>query len=150
MATTSDLDAHLGFWLRLISNQVSAQFKQRVEHHGVSVSDWVALRRLYDDGAASPAALIDSLGMTKGAVSKIVSRLQQRGLVERAGVARDARAQEIRLTAAGKALVPRLAALADHNDAAFFGHLPARERAALMRTLRGLAQFHQLTQVPVD
>ena len=50
--------------------------------------------------------------MTKGAISKIVSHLQDRELVERAPVTADRRAQRVVLTAAGSALVPKLAALA--------------------------------------
>ena len=50
-----------------------------------------------------------SLGMTKGAVSKVMSRLQDKRLVRRASHAADARAQVLALTRAGRALVPALA-----------------------------------------
>jgi len=145
----STLDAHIGFWMRFVSNQVSAEFARAVEARGVSVSEWVALRTLYDEPAATHAALMASLGMTKGAVSKMVSRLQDKGLVTRAAHAADARAQVLALTRAGRALVPALARDADANDERFFGHLPAKQRRDLMALLQQLVSHHQLEQVPV-
>ena len=148
-STISPLDAHIGFWMRFVSNQVSAEFARAVEARGVSVSDWVALRTLYDSAASTHAELVASLGMTKGAVSKVVSRLQDKGLVTRVAHAADARAQVLALTRAGRALVPALARDADANDQHFFGHLPAKQREQLKSLLQEIAQFHQLTQVPV-
>lgn len=85
-APVSQLESHLGFWLRFVSNHVSGEFKRLVEANGVSVSEWVALRQLYNAGEATATELMDALGMTKGAVSKIITRLQDKGLVSRAAV----------------------------------------------------------------
>jgi DNA-binding MarR family transcriptional regulator len=145
----SPLDAHLGFWMRFVSNQVSAEFARTVEARGVSVSDWVALRTLYDQPGITHAALVAALGMTKGAVSKVVSRLQDKGLVTRESHEADARAQVLALTRAGRALVPALARDADANDERFFGHLSAKQRRELMALLKQMVQIHQLEQVPV-
>ena len=146
----SSLESHIGFWLRYVSNHVSGQFKLAVEARGVSVSEWVALRHLYECGNCSPAALLAALGMTKGAVSKIVSRLADKGLVSRAASEADGRAQSIILSAAGRRLVPKLARLADENDAAFFGHLPAARRRELIALMQDVVRLHQLKQVPVE
>ena len=145
----SPLDAHLGFWMRFVSNQVSAEFARAVEARGVSVSEWVALRTLYDAPEATHASLVAALGMTKSAVSKIVSRLQERNLVTRASHEADARAQVLALTRAGRALVPALARDADANDERFFGHLSAKQRRELMALLQQMVQLHQPGQVPV-
>ena len=145
----SPLDAHLGFWMRFVSNQVSAEFARAVEAHGVSVSEWVALRTLFGAPESTHAALVAALGMTKGAVSKLVSRLQDKGLVTRAAHDADARAQVLALTRAGRALVPALARDADANDDRFFGHLSATRRRDLMALLREVVRLHQLDQVPV-
>jgi DNA-binding MarR family transcriptional regulator len=145
----SPLDAHLGFWMRFVSNQVSAEFARAVEARGVSVSEWVALRTLFDTPGSTHAALVAALGMTKGAVSKVVSRLQDKGLVTRAAHDADARAQVLALTRAGRALVPALARDADANDQRFFGHLSAKQRRELMALLREMVRLHQLEQVPV-
>jgi DNA-binding MarR family transcriptional regulator len=54
------------------------------------------------------------------------------------------------LTARGRRLVPDLAALADENDAAFFGDLGAKERAQLEQLLKGIVARRGLKNIPVD
>jgi len=146
--TPSPLEAHLGFWLRFVSNHVSIRFQQLLEEKGVTVTEWVALRTLWSQIDTTHAELIQALGMTKGAASKVITRLEEKGLAERQLAEGRARAQCLALTAAGKALVPKLAALADANDAHFFGHLPAKEREALSQTMQALVQHHQLKEIP--
>lgn len=149
----SPLEAHVGFWLRFVSNHVSGRFKGEVEAAGVTVSEWVALSTLH--GSREPLGpttreLIDALGMTKGAISKVVNKLEEKGLAVRQTDRDDARAQRVVLTASGRRLVPRIAKIADENDAMFFGALTERERSALVQTLRRLVKAHGLSQVPVD
>lgn len=151
--TSSPLEAHLGFWLRFVSNHVSQRFRQQLEAQGVTVTEWVALRTLLAQGDASHAShasLIDALGMTKGATSKVISRLEEKGLVQRQWAEGSAREQVLVLTARGRALVPKLARLADANDEHFFGHLPPVERQALLSAMQALVQHHQLKQIPSE
>ena len=144
----SPLEAHLGFWLRFVSNHVSIRFQQLLEEEGVTVTEWVALRTLWSQDETTHAELIQALGVTKGAASKVVSRLEEKGLAGRQLAVGRAREQSLRLTAAGKALVPQLAALADANDAHFFGHLPPAERDALTQAMKTLVQHHRLKEIP--
>jgi DNA-binding MarR family transcriptional regulator len=146
--SAAPLEAHLGFWLRFVSNHVSQRFQQLLEDRGVTVTEWVALRTLLDQGHTSHAALIEALGMTKGAASKVISRLEGKGLAERQLVTGRAREQVLVLTAAGKALVPKLARMADANDAHFFGHLSEAQRLQLMSLMQGIVQQHGLKTMP--
>ena len=146
----SALESHLGFWLRFVSNHVSNQFALLVEKEGVTISEWVALRYLFQSSESSTADLIDALGMTKGAVSKVVSRLEEKQYVKRVVSEVDKREQLLTLTPSGITVVPRLAALADQNDADFFGHLPQSKRNDLMEVLRDIAVVHQLKELPVN
>jgi DNA-binding MarR family transcriptional regulator len=108
---------------------MSARFQQQLEAQGVTVAEWVALRTLWEGEASSHAQLIDALGMTKGAVSKVVSRLEEKGLAERQRADGNARDQRLVLTASGRKLLPQLAALADANDAHFFATWARRNAA---------------------
>ena len=49
-----------------------------------------------------------------------------------------------------QARLPKLAALADKNDAEFFGHLDAEQHAALMQFLQDIVTRHELKGTPVD
>lgn len=146
----SGIEAHLGYWLRAVSNHVSHAFQARVERHGVTVAEWVVLRALFDVDAAKPSDLATSLGLTRGAISKLVDRLAAKDLVAVVGDPRDGRAQRLSLRPAGRRLVPRLAALADANDAEAFGYLDPRRRAAMLATLRAIAARLGIRGSPVD
>jgi DNA-binding MarR family transcriptional regulator len=148
MLDASPLDAHLGFWLRFVSNHVSHAFQLKVEAYGVTVAEWVVLRQLLALGEVPPSRLADEMGMTRGGVSKLVERLHAKKLVTRSSGGEDRRFQSVGLTAAGKKLVPKLAKLADENDAEFFGHLTGERRDAVTDLLKDVVRRHGLKGVP--
>jgi len=146
----ADLTSHLGYWLRYVSNHVSHAFALKLEGEGVTVAEWVFLRELYGRERLAPSLLADRLGMSRGAISKLSDRLVAKGLVEREANASDARAHTLRLSPAGQALVPTLAALADKNDAEFFGHLTAADRSQIERVMRDIVRRRNLRSHPVS
>ncbi len=149
LPSTSDLTAHLGYWLRYVSNYVSQAFARKVEAHGVTVAEWVLLRQLFDEEALAPRHLAERMGMTRGAISKLAERLIAKSLLARTADPQDGRAQTLALTPKGRTLVPALAALADANDAEFFDQLASQDRAALFRILREIVETHGLKSLPV-
>jgi DNA-binding MarR family transcriptional regulator len=148
--TISNLESHLGYWLRAVSNAVSYNFARKVEAEGVTVAEWVLMRVLYDTNGLPPTMLADRLGMTKGAVTKLADRLIEKKLVQRKANPDDRRAQTLALLQPAGVMVPRLAALADQNDAEFFGALTAGEREELNRLMRKIVASRALTGIPTD
>jgi len=146
----SGLTSHLGYWLRYVSNHVSHAFAQKLDALDVTVAEWVILRELYGAPAMAPSALAGKLGLTRGAVSKLADRLVAKALVARTASADDGRAQILALTAEGKRLVPKLAALADQNDAEFFDHLTRAERTLVERILKDIVKRRGLKSIPVS
>ena len=146
----STLQDHLGYWLRYVSNNVSLNFKQRVEAQDVTVAQWVLLRELYDLQQANPSQLAEKLGMTRGAISKLIDRLCEKNLIYKAFSQHDRRYQHITLTDSGRKLVPTLAKLADENDHAYFGHLTENQKFQLLSTLKQIVQRQKWNQTPVD
>ena len=146
----SPLTSHLGFWLRYVSNHVSQAFARKLEDRHVTVAEWALLRELYDAETIAPSRLADRMGLTRGAVTKLADRLIAKALVVRAANPDDARAQTLSLTAAGRDLVPDLSALADGNDAEFFGHLTADARDRLEATLKDIVERRGLTAIPLN
>ncbi|MEO6602620.1 MAG: MarR family transcriptional regulator [Polyangiaceae bacterium] len=146
----SGLEAHLGYWLRFVSNHVSHAFKVKVERHGVTVAEWVVMRALFDENGIKPSHLSEKIGLTRGAISKLLERLATKGLVVVRSDVTDGRAQVITLSASGLRLVPKLAALADENDTETFGHLKEKQRAMLFSTLKSIVDHLGLGSTPVD
>lgn len=146
----ASLESHLGYWLRAVSNQVSAAFARKVEGFGVSVAEWVILRLLFDKAGAAPSELANLTGMTRGAISKLADRMMAKKLIAQSFDSEDRRYQALSLTASGRALVPKLAALADRNEQEFFGHLKASERKTIETLMRGIIARRDIRKVPVD
>lgn len=149
-AQPAALHHHLGYWLRYVSNTVSQSFARKVEARGVTVAEWVLLRQLLDSDTLAPSRLAERMGMTRGAITKLADRLIAKSLLTRTAHPEDGRAQTLALTARGRRLVPQLAALADLNDAEFFGQLTPSDRAVLLRILKGIVGTHRLKSLPID
>ncbi len=105
----SQLEDHLGYWLRCLSNYVHQGFASRLERHDVTVPQWVVLRSLLDREHTSLNELARAIGVDNGALSRMVERLLQKGLVLRETDAGNRRAVRIGLTEAGKRWGPSLA-----------------------------------------
>lgn len=146
----SNLETHLGYWLRFVSNHVSHSFARRIEDQGVTVAEWAMLRALHGREPTQPSRIADMLGMTRGAISKLADRLLAKGMIDRTPDESDGRMHALALTTKGAVLVPALAAIADENDARFFGHLAPRDRALLEQMLRSIVDREQLKTIPVD
>ncbi len=146
----SDLKKHVGFWLRFVSNHVSHAFARKLLNKGVTVAEWVVMREMFDEEETSPGLVAERIGMTRGGVSKLVDRLLDKKLVTRQERSDDRRFQSIALTAAGRRLVPEMAALADENDEEFFHPLTAPERAELIATMKKLVKANNLERLPTE
>jgi DNA-binding MarR family transcriptional regulator len=148
--SASDLTAHLGFWLRAVSNHVSYSFAGRLASKGVTVAEWAMMRSLYGMDPMPPSRLAEEMGMTRGAITKLANRLIRKALVIRKASRDDGRSQTLALTRRGSEIVPELAAIADRNDEDFFEHLSAHERSTLEQLLRGMVEHHRIARIPIS
>ncbi len=146
----SELTAHLGYWLRHVSNHVSQAFARKLTAKDVTVAEWALMRMLYGREQTSPSRLADDMGMTRGAITKLANRLITKTLIAREASLDDGRSHTLRLTAQGLKMVPDLAALADANEAECFAHLSDKDRDALQRILRETVTQLGLTAIPID
>jgi DNA-binding MarR family transcriptional regulator len=145
----SALESHLGYWLRYVSNHVSHAFALKLAAVGVTAAEWLVLRELYDSESA-PSVLADRLGMTRGAISKLADRLIDKGVIVRRVSAGDRRFQSLTLTRHGRMITPKLAALADENDAEFFADLDIGTRATIAAAMKAIVRNKGLRGAPVD
>lgn len=86
--------------------------------HGISMVEWRTIALIE---AMQPVRLRDvamESSADKAQISRIVTSLVQRGVVERQAYAGDARSAHLQLTAAGAQLATRLAAMAEDRDRA--------------------------------
>lgn len=146
----SGLESHLGYWLRRVSNTVSGEFARSLHARQTSVAEWVLLRHLHEREQTTPGELAGALNMTRGAISKIVDKLQAKGWIRNRVNPEDNRGQLLSMTSVGRRTLPELAKIADQNDDRFFSCLDVGERSSLRRLLAKLAEHHQIRDVPVE
>ena len=144
------LESHLGYLLRRVSSAVSGSFSRSLQEKQTSVAEWVLLRELDERGQTSPGELADSLGLTRGAVSKIVDKLDAKGWIQTEAKEGDSRFRLLSITRAGRRSLPVLAKIADQNDAGYFDCLTAGEKNTLRELLIKLADHNHIHDVPTE
>jgi len=121
---------------------VHVSFERALAQHGVTVAQWGVLIAVARGDATSIGEFAAFVGIDQGAVTRLADRLVAKGLIERADEPADRRSVRLVLTDRGRELTPRLAAIADRNDARFFGILDdgeLRRFAASLVKLLGAA-----------
>lgn len=144
------LEAHLGYWLRRVSNHVSGAFAKALEAKQVSVAEWVVLSEIQQRPEIRPAEVADKIGMTRGAISKVLDKLEQKKWIQRRTLETDTRGQLLFLTRQGSRILPVLKEIADRNDQQFFNCLDRREAATLMQLLRKIAASNEIREIPIE
>ena len=96
-----------------LGRQVEQFLEGVLKPHGVQLSDYRVLVALYtsEEGAITPAQLNGILRQTSAGITKTISRVEQRGLVQRRPNPNDSRSVFIELTEEGEEEIQRLCEL---------------------------------------
>ena len=107
---TAELDAAVGFWLRLAQQQDLRAFGDHFAGTGVNQLGYAILLVLEANPGARPAELADAVRVRQPNLVEPLEILVARGLVLRAPDPRDRRAQALSLTPEGTAALSELKA----------------------------------------
>ena len=88
--------------------------------------------------------------MTRGAVSKVVDKLEAKMWLQVRTAEADNRVRLLSLTREGRRNLPILAKVADENDARFFNCLDANEKHTFKELLAKLANQHDIHDIPTE
>jgi DNA-binding MarR family transcriptional regulator len=129
-----ELDA----WVELVHayHRMIRRLEQALDDHGLSLPQFEVLAHLHYDGAITQNELAQRLLVTKGNVCGLIDRLEAAGLVERTTDPEDRRANRLRLTGRGTALLSE--ALPPHL--ALIREMMGPLRLAELQTLHGLLE----------
>jgi len=142
-SSPSGLRDHVGYWLRRLSDEVDLCFERQLATHGVTLAQWNVLVGLHRGEGSTVGEIARFLETDAAAVSRLVDRLQEKGLVSRTADPGSRRRVLLTLTPEARRLVPLLVQLADANDDAFFGGLPPGGREQFVTLLRHLLSAHE-------
>jgi DNA-binding MarR family transcriptional regulator len=145
-----DLELHLGYWLRRVSHSVSGEFARTLQTRRTSVAEWVVLCQVKERPGITPGELAEALALTRGAVSKVIDKLEAKNWITGSTKPEDNRVRLLSPTRRGSRVLPELAEIADRNDETFFDVLEADERATLRRLLSKLVDLNHIGAVPIE
>jgi DNA-binding MarR family transcriptional regulator len=104
----------------------------------ISAPQLIVLASVANREADSPASLCRSISYDPGAMTRMIDRLEQKGLIRRVPHPEDRRATNLELTTAGKALYPQLLVAKETVQRQFLRGFTQSEVATLEQLLHRL------------
>lgn len=131
--------------LMAAAGRVRRQFGDVVSRHGLGSSQYNILRILRGaDGEALPIMTIrERMLHPEPSITRLVDRLEERGLVAREPSSEDRRRVNCRLTAEGKVLVDSLDEPVDRRDQELMARLTQKELTTLRALLGKVGQTEE-------
>jgi len=125
------LDRHIFFLFGQIYGRRDQQLAKSLRPFGLSTPQWRVMAALVDLGACTINRLSDLTVVDRTTLSRTLDRMERNGLVARKRVEADKRSYEIRLTAAGRAMLRRIWPVMSYHNARAVAGLSAREMSKL-------------------
>lgn len=122
-----------------IASNLSAKVDSRAAPLGISGAQWVVLMRIASGIGSSAAELCRDMGYDSGSMTRMIDRLEKRGLIERQRSVQDRRVVHLTLTALGQDLYPRLSPVAIQTLNQLLDGFSTEEADTLMNFLDRMA-----------
>lgn len=133
--------ANFPCWLmRIISTVVRAEVDRRMEPLGLTQAQWIPVLRLGSGEAQTAADLARSTLQTPGAMTRLVDRLVDKGIIERERSSDDRRVVHLRLTAEGMQAAAQVPDIVKSVNHAALSPLSPEELAQFQGYLRRIYQ----------
>lgn len=100
----------IGFLLQRARMQILDDLDKELEPLDITAAQFVILVRLSEENVGSASGLCRGVSYDPGAMTRMIDRLEKKGLVRRVRRADDRRKVDLELTAEGKAARPKLIA----------------------------------------
>lgn len=133
------LQDDIGYWLSRLRMKVHSSFLAKLASQNIAILEWHILISLYNEDASNIVELANFIEVDKGAVSRVLDKLEANGLAVRQP-GKDRRSSIVRLTVKGEELTPKLAQLAELNEKEFFSCLNESETKHLKSIIKKLLE----------
>jgi DNA-binding MarR family transcriptional regulator len=92
----------VGYMMRRILNMVTQEVDRQLEPNGLTSAQWVPLLKLYMGHAGTVAELARDCNLDAGSMTRLLDRLEAKGLVRRVRSSQDRRVVNLELTDEGR------------------------------------------------
>lgn len=125
----------LGALSLLIQDRVESAWQAELDLSPMAAA---ALVQIDNEPGSSIELIASHIGLTHSATVRVIDKLAERGLVEKDRARRDARAQSLTLSKAGKRVVQQLHAARNHVTDDLLSSLDPAQRRALEAAIRAI------------
>ncbi|MEM7303777.1 MAG: MarR family transcriptional regulator [Pseudomonadota bacterium] len=133
---TVDLDAHLPALLYALTAKIGQHaLRESAKPLKMDMCEWRVVQILGRDGASSINEVADRISMDRGGTSRAISRLEDRGILNRLADKNDRRRSKVALTNKGKNLQEEIAEFANKREELLAEPLSKKELDALILLL---------------
>jgi DNA-binding MarR family transcriptional regulator len=101
----------VAYMMRRVISLVSAEVERRLEPSGLTNAQWVPLLKLHMGSAGTVAELARECQLDAGAMTRLLDRLEAKGLLRRVRSSDDRRVVNLELTPQGKAAAKKIPAV---------------------------------------
>jgi DNA-binding MarR family transcriptional regulator len=129
-------DESAAYLMRRIITCMAAEIDHKLEPQGLTSAQWVPLFKLYVGEAFTVAELARQCQLDGGAMTRLLDRLEDKGLVARVRSSEDRRVVNLELTAAGREAAKQIPAVLCKVQNAFLQGLSVEEWQQLKGLLR--------------
>lgn len=143
-----DLSATPGHLLRRCQQRACEIFNEELGAYGLTQRQTALLLQLSRQPGASVQELTDTTGTDRNTLGDVAARLVRRGLIRRRRARTDARAYDLRITAAGERLLEEMAAGLAEVQRRILEPVPRKERAAFIRHAQLIAGYPDQGRAP--
>ncbi len=137
------LDEAVGYWLRRAQLAVFEDFARRFEALKLTPAQFSTLIAIRDNPGRRQSEIAEALGIRRPNFVALLDELERRRLAERTPSGADRRANALRLTLAGEALLDGGLFAQRDQEAAICACIGEAERGRLLEILRRLAGLQQ-------
>lgn len=117
-------------------SSAKAAWAARCQERGLSMTHFQVLAHLDRSGSVPMGSIADALGVSLSNTTGIVSRMEERGVVEREHDEGDRRRVIVRMTDAGRDVMHELGDLRRHHLTSIVEALPPESQENLLRAIR--------------
>jgi MarR family transcriptional regulator, organic hydroperoxide resistance regulator len=143
-------DEHLAALLGRASVVVSAEFHEDVRRYQMPVPHWRIMACLHDNSAMSLSELTDLTLISQPTVTRLVQRLEKKGLIRKSIDGRDRRILRVTLTSLGHREVDELITLANERQKRLLHGLDAEALKAALHYLIAFCTAKRRRKRPLE
>jgi DNA-binding MarR family transcriptional regulator len=133
-------DFRIADWPFYLIARTAGRYEMDMEHAlrriGMDLPSWRALMLLHESNPSSVSEMAERAVMRLSTMTRVVQRLEKRGLVALARRAADARVTDVHITASGEEAVAQVRAVASRIYHSAFNDLDAADIETLNELLR--------------